>query len=229
MNSVWELEDASAISRSGPFALKLQPTQPGNYLQLQLEDSCWKAVAVRPQPRHSLQAEEVYVRQSDCIVRFKESADDTYAIQLQWQTLPGPPPGPCGVELWASVHTSLLDASPELVLASEGTAGSWHIHDASEFGAAPASDHAERPAALTAFVDGVTRVWMIAPQDQVQVRLQTGAAEAVQQLALFGEFMEKGVIRRARMRFIAVVGQLSPTRLQALYDEFANSPLPLTA
>ncbi|MEZ6078432.1 MAG: hypothetical protein R3C56_22990 [Pirellulaceae bacterium] len=41
--------------------------------------------------------------------------------------------------------------------------------------------------------------------------------------------MEKGVIRRARMRFLLAAGVVSAEHISHAYRELADSPLPLTA
>jgi hypothetical protein len=75
---------------------------------------------------------------------------------------------------------------------------------------------------------GVTAMVMIAPSDAHQAKRILDRNEDFS-LKLFGEFMEKGVIRRARLRFFAVAGELSRSKIVKQYRIFTDSPLPLTA
>jgi hypothetical protein len=50
----------------------------------------------------------------------------------------------------------------------------------------------------------------------------------VEQLNLFGRFMEKGVIRRGRLLFVASATSISENQMLGLCREFAASELPLT-
>lgn len=77
-------------------------------------------------------------------------------------------------------------------------------------------------------------LWLIEPSDQCHARRCTEDDQAEQRVRLFGHFMEKGVIRRARMRLLMGVtsdsqaGITLPQVMEA-YRDFADSPLPLTA
>ena len=77
--------------------------------------------------------------------------------------------------------------------------------------------------------DILTGVWLIAPGDQRHSRLQTNDSQSTQCVRLFGHFMEKGVIRRARMRFLLAAETITNQQIAVAYRHLAESPLPLTA
>ncbi len=223
-----------ACGTQGSWSVKLNPLRPTDAVQFCPESESadvWDAVRIQPKPHHELQVSEVYVRENDLIVRFEQSASDQFALQLDWQLLEGIPSVIHGVELWVSIQTNLLDSAPELEISSDGEFAGWRVYQhAMLTNQDPGVALPHTAAALTsAGTGGTTRVWLIEPSDQLQSQLQTSADEAVQIIKLFGQFLEKGVVRRARMRFVIVDGELSNDKLRQLYDDFANSPLPLTA
>ena len=234
MSAKWDLGQPTALGRKGSWTVHLDPLHPEQPLRFcpdseKLES--WQAVAIRPLPHHSLQTEEVYVRENDLIVRFGQSEQDEYAFQLDWQMLGDFTSLVHGVELWVSIQTRLLDSSPELEISSEGEFAGWRVYQHEQLTAqAIRSGKSTTAAALVSSgTAGTTRLWLIEPSDQSQVRLLTAADESVQRVRLFGSFLEKGVIRRARMRFMIIEGELSTETLKSIYREFAASPLPLTA
>lgn len=234
MSAKWDWNQSSATGQQGCWTIELDPLHPTRFVQFcptSESMDAWNAVSIEPLPSHALQAEELYVRESDLIVRFGQSPADQYALQLNWQLLENIPSVAHGVELWVSIQTNLLDSSPRLRISSEGEFAGWHLFQHEELlGREPVAGCDHSAAALvSASTADTTRLWLIEPSDQSQARLLTAADEAVQRVQLFGQFLEKGVIRRARMRFMIIDGDLPPSQLKALYQSFANSPLPLTA
>ncbi len=80
----------------------------------------------------------------------------------------------------------------------------------------------------------VQGLWLIEPTDQRHARRCSADEQAEQRVRLFGHFMEKGVIRRARMRFLLAAAldshaMITHEQVIAAYRDFADSPLPLTA
>jgi hypothetical protein len=127
----------------------------------------------------------------------------------------------------------------------------WQVWNHSQLSASALADDAPHrgPAALvcqlqTAAGQTYSGLWLIEPTDQrhaslnVEQPLETPdngneqsqtASSQVARICLFGHFMEKGVIRRGRMRF-----QLAPCAIEhkhvcSAYEQFSHSPLPLTA
>jgi hypothetical protein len=241
----WELTDRSAVGTAAAGRIEVIPTAPNQFTRITAGEyggSGWDVLAVRPLPGHAMLAEEIYVRERDLIARFGQSESDEYAFQLDWQLLSVDPPFLAGVELWLSIQTSLLDARPALeVICRSPDALAWHSyqHDQLLTDAQmvsiddnPSVDvrHPERgPAALVCQAASAAGLWLIEPSDQCHVAIVSADGDVAMRLRLFGHFMEKGVIRRARMRFLVANGELSIDKLSEAYRRFANSPLPLTA
>jgi hypothetical protein len=93
-------------------------------------------------------------------------------------------------------------------------------HDC-HFGPAPAALHTE-------FGD-LSGLWLIDPRDQGQVSMQSEPTDRVQRATLFGEFLEKGVIRRARMQFLVATGPLNDSEIEMAHRQLVERDLPLTA
>lgn len=244
----WRLSEASAMGVAGASQIEVFPNSPAQAARWQAAPnaaSAWEIASVTPHPPHASLPEEVYSRQGDLIVRYRQSSVDTFAYQLDWQLLPASAPFVAAVELWLSVQTDLLDTSPELEVACRANSGqSWQVfehHQLDNSDVASKNDSAtdRGPAALlcgpkadpanAASAEATSGLWLIEPSDQCNTRRCTKDDQATQRLRLFGHFMEKGVIRRARMRFLLAPGIVSAEHISQAYRELADSPLPLTA
>jgi hypothetical protein len=183
---------------------------------------------------------EAYARESDLIVRFEQAENDTFAFQLYYRLLESSPrpdattqtPEVLGLELWVSVQTDLLDAAPQLsvTVCAPTTGEGWQklapeaIGGNSADGILPLVNHSTE----------YSGVWLIDAGDIVPTELprlssDSTLGEQSLRLPVLGGFMEKGVIRRARMRFHLVVGKPDQAQLQSMIHDFTISPLPLTA
>lgn len=124
-------------------------------------------------------------------------------------------------ELLVSIQTTLLDSHPaiELLLPASGGVRSETVQDADD-------------------PDSVCRVLMadnadcrfaviLGPQD-IESSIQVDE-HGVQRLTLFGEFLEKGVIRRARpwVMMDRSGGEIDTRLIRSATDVMADSPLPL--
>ena len=150
------------------------------------------------------------------------------------------------VELWISNYTFSLDTNPEVdtrcfALADEDAALlQLYEADGGEADLSPcATADADGLSIAAAVLSGRGErvndaAVMIHPTDQLDSQLMvTGngsvAAEPIAvQLRMFGRFMEKGVIRRARVRLLVSPEPIEESTLRAHYADFAASPLPLT-
>lgn len=234
MASSWELLEKYARAKRADSLVTLAPAHPNDGLTVQIgEQPSWRLLSVCPNPTHSLSPEEIYVRDQDLISRFDQLDSDTFGFQLDWKLLEPEAPQIWAFELWASVQTDLLDSSPSLTVACRSPAQEpWRVLSASELlsqSTSGQSEDAQRsPAILVSTSHGMVGVWMIEPTDQRHTRLVENQGEECA-VNLFEHFMEKGVIRRARMRFYLVGGDVSDDAIISLYRRFADSPLPLTA
>lgn len=229
MPGKWKLLNNVAENEQGRWAFRLNPTNFTHYASFHAPKRKWNCIAIKPLPNHSAIPEEVYVRGEDLIARFAQSESDEFGVQLNWKALDKSPVADSAIELWLSIQTNLLDSSPELELSSDGGDGSWQVFRHAELTECTSSERSESPAALVLDDGNASFVWLIEPTDQRHVECLTEAKESVQRVKLFDHFMEKGVIRRARMRFLASNDELTLEQIRSAYRDFADSPLPLTA
>ncbi len=246
----WRLSEASAMGFAGASQIEVFPSSPARAARWQAAPNAanlWEIAAVTPHPAHAGIPEEIYNRQSDLIVRYRQGPTDTFTYQLDWQLLPATAPFVAAVELWLSVQTDLLDTEPELEIVCSASGGqTWRAFEHSQlcdWDAKPkgqpaatrgpaallcvANANADKPQASVA--EPTSGLWLIEPTDQCNTRRCSDDDQATQRLRLFGHFMEKGVIRRGRMRFLLASGAVTTEHVQRAYRELADSPLPLTA
>lgn len=233
MTKSWDIGKECATAKAGSWELSLNPLAPKQGLQLSKSGTqTWEVLSVEAVPAHALKAEEAYVRGDDLIVRFDQSDEDNFAFQLDFRVLPDAREQvEMGVELWLSVQTDDLESEPTLKVGSHSPTGQyWDILDHGKvLGDSKDINADSSPAALVCIADKQTGVWLIEFGDQRHADLLSSPGESEQRIELFGHFMEKGVIRRARMRFFLIEGEVEDQLLKELYQEFSESPLPLTA
>lgn len=238
MSEKWNLTEDNAALVYGKWVLETNPVCPLDGVRVSCRSegiadqtkASWSLLKVQPVPKHSLTAEEAYIRGDDLIVSFDQTEQDPFAFQLNFRWL-GETDGAIGIELWLSVQTDDLDSEPVLQIASAAPEGQyWHVLNHGEVVQDTQIPNASStPAALSSPGDELSGVWLVEQGDQRHAERMSSPAEAEQRIELFGHFMEKGVIRRARMRFYLKRGDISDAEIKAFYEDFANSPLPLTA
>ncbi len=227
----WKNELAEAKLDDAVLRMSLaKPTDGLNYVPTL--GGVWSFFQCQPIPEHKLQIEEAYVRQRDMIVRFGQSQGDQFGFQLNYRLLELDPRFVFGLEFWISIQTDHLDVEPKTQITCHSPAGaSWNsmthgrVLDLDE----SAPDAHSSPAALIAGDSNHSVAWLIEFSDQQHAELISLEEDQRQSVELFGQFMEKGVIRRARMRVYVIHGEVRRECLKDLYTEFAKSPLPLTA
>ncbi|HBE71848.1 MAG TPA: hypothetical protein DDW52_27205 [Planctomycetaceae bacterium] len=224
MPSAWSFENGLATTDWADWSAEVQPVDATQPTRLKAPGhSDWQIFGIEPQPRHALEIEEAYGRQDDLIVQYQQSPQDSYRFHLYWRKLPVSPASQLGIELWLGVQTGLLDSRPELHV----TCHAGQAWETLKHGELVEAEPSESLAALIARRDDATGVWLIEPSDQVDVTLLSSGAEST--VGVFDHFMEKGVIRRARMRFHILSADVEIGQIAELYRSFAASQLPLTA
>ena len=161
---------------------------------------------------------EAYVRQGDVIASYPESAPWRFGYQLDIRSSheigiqDGKDNGVLTLEVWLSVQTSLLNSHPELNVNIEGDSFS---HLGNGF-----------------WLDSNSRVaLLIHPLDLADCKIDSPVGSGPNRqilMKVFGRFMEKGVIRRMRFRMLVADAPSSREFWQDCWNEFSESPLPLT-
>ena len=230
-DSTWTLDESLATASSPFGSLRVDPLKPSQPLELLSARTGikWSAIALKPQPPHSQQIEEAYVRDQDLIVRYRETPDDQFSFQLNWRLVGSESMAAWGVELWVSIQTSRLDTAPSIELRSDLPDAPWQVLRHHELVVGADEQTLSAAALVAAPHPSLACVWMIEPGDQSQFQLHSQPTDSTQSGKLFGAFLEKGVIRRGRMRFLMIESELQDHQFAELYNDFITSPLPLTA
>lgn len=239
----WKLQEGSVEAVVGPFTAVLTPEKPQLGLGIIRSGKTLGQIFAVGVPEvgadasgYSFTLEEAYQRGEDFIVRFDQSMGDSFAFQLDWRLLPET--GACaGVELWLSVQTDDLDSSPVLSIASDIGSDQWSAFSHQDLAADSSSASTAEKNAQTNVAallcksssDSASLLWLVEPTDQRHAVLQGEPTSSARQIRLFDHFMEKGVIRRARMRCHVSDEGFTDEQIRSLYQDLENSPLPLTA
>ncbi len=232
MSEYWHFSNGEAIASLPGGEIRVDPTKPAQGAKIRHGELDWPALAVHAMPKHGSKVLEAYARQADLIAQYGEGMDDTYRYHLYWRVLSRNHGGASaessslGVELWLGVQTGLLDSTPLLNVVCGSEQDSWQVYEHADLCSTGASN-GSHVAALVSRSNQGSAVWLIEPSDQMHANLN--ADGATPSIGLFGHFMEKGVIRRGRMRFYAFPGEVSVEQVAESYEEFADSELPLTA
>ena len=212
----WDLRDSNAKWHGPNGSLEVALTHALRQPLIQIQDAAKRtvlSVGITPSERQvndsatELLLGDAYVRQNDLIAMFPELAPWRFGYQIDLRVLKDDPADILAVEIWLSIHTSLLDSHPQLELQLRG----------------------ER------FIAAEGRVWisqssrmvlMVHPLDQRDCHIEQQGDELA--MRVFGRFMEKGVIRRMRFRLILAQRPETAMFWQDRFNEFSKSPLPLT-
>lgn len=230
---VWQEGQAKVTTQRGTATLEI--SHPGAGIGFTSSNTAaWSLFQCFPLPQHSMQLEEAYVREQDLIVRFRQSEEDKFSFQLNHRLLPTDNQLLLGLELWVSIQTNELDVEPKMRIQCDAPQGTeWEIWNHGQVVGDDQTEHADSgPAAILGWASESTLVWLIEHSDQGNCELIAAGENATAEqraVELFGHFMEKGVIRRARMRAYLCPDRPSPSQIRDWYLEFAASPLPLTA
>jgi len=170
---------------------------------ISLADCCLLQLETRGNP-----LEDCYARGRDLFVSIGESDQAPFRMQIYWRAIDD---AECfGFEGIVSVQTSHWHVSPELEL-------NTRIE-----GECAAVDHR---AALVSLPSAAVSYLEIAHSSNHQ--LTTVEGNCVKH-HLFGGHLEKGVIRRARVRGLFLAASQVPRLATSLQEQFERSPPPLT-
>lgn len=183
-----------------------------------------------------------WLRGNDLVVVYAATARRALQPEIYWRSLVSA--DAFGLELIMSVKTHLLDDNPEIEVVSELDAiETWWVPDADNENSVrrlfaddaattqPSSEQLnfEEPGSFLLRLPGNgSYIEMTHPTDFCTAKLAKFEHRILLQTPLFPENLEKGVIRRGRMRGWFVPSKDDVVTAQRLFKEFANSELPLT-
>jgi hypothetical protein len=185
---------------------------------------------------------ESYVRGVDLVATYAPLATGDLRPQIYWRVIRSSDPPGVGVEVIVSIETNLLDSDPaggatSLVSAdsilSLGESGQFRPLDLDRNAAWDAQPPEDAGALLFRLVGGrCSYLEMAHPLDFCEASLSGEVGQpprARSRFSLFRERLERGVIRRCRLRGLLLPPAQDTPAAVALYREFSASPLPLTA
>jgi hypothetical protein len=239
----FEIDTQSPESGEGCFKLAGAVWPGANPLQIHTFDPF-----AMGQPR----CENVYLRGPDLVLSYRMSRVPEFSWQVYWRAVASQEGIFDGVELIVSVQTDLLDSDPRLTVESRLTTSqllqlkfgetvrrvgqapsSSHEPTWIEISGTPPSSILDPPGVLLYRPSGAAYSYleMIHPADfaglEVSWRTSDPPASTARFL-LFDEPLEKGVIRRGRLRTMVLSRADDLATAQTHYQSFVESAIPLT-
>jgi hypothetical protein len=239
----FEIDTQSPESGAGCLKLAGAEWQGANPLQIHTFDP-----SVMGQPK----CENIYLRGPDLVLSYRMSRVPELSWQVYWRALASEEEMFDGVELILSVQTDLLETSPRLMIESqlatsqllqlkfdESARPVELVHSSSneatwvEIAGTPPSARVDPPGLLLYRPSGAAHSYleMIHPSDFAGLEVSWNTSDPPQSTArflLFDEPLEKGVIRRGRLRTMVLPRADDLATAQACYRCFAESAIPLT-
>jgi len=179
---------------------------------------------------------ESYSRGSDLVARYAETPDRSVRPECYWRYVDRVGDALI-IEVLISVQTSLLASEPAIHTRSILPAGElaridveqqFRLHPLGSSELTASSGLGILVVRSQAFVNW-TYAEMIYPSDYIGGRVTAGEASIELVFDLFPESLEKGVIRRARVRGCWVPRDGDREHIRQAYEQFVAAPLPLTA
>ncbi len=170
-------------------------------------------------------AGEQYVRGDQWHVNYPQSADSSYAVRLALKPIETAK-NLIVLEVTISIQTDLLDTHPKIDIDAFCRSIVSHVpmdpsgdDDVTGSGSAPISVAASKDYSVSV---------LLGPHDSPFTT--NHSTDSLLRLRLFGEFLEKGVIRKARPWIVIDRSASAPTedQLEGWWRQLCGSPLPLT-
>lgn len=174
-------------------------------------------------------ATESFVRDDEWHVDFPQQ-DGSYSVHLVFRPIEASA-SDLLLESTISIQTNLLDTHPTLDFTATGDGFQvWTPKSESKFAAAAAKNDSIGAGCLTGVVGDSAAVTVMLDRHDYPWTLDLSDDAAIR-LRLFGEFLEKGVIRKARP-WICIqrgVTDIDESQMIRHWESLQASPLPLTA
>ncbi|MEX0613042.1 MAG: hypothetical protein WD738_04555 [Pirellulales bacterium] len=243
-DTAWTLRGTVAELRRGTFSGRIDVSRPDlglRQVKLNGQELPGHLVAVQRQAEDSewpLRVVDCYVRGDDLVASYKPTGDWPYSPQLYWSA--DPLDGADGVlgslSLLMSVETHLLDTWPRITVSSQ-LACQELLQVNPEAGTTETlqPDQMIRPFTTPCCVLHrwgalpISYVEIMPTSDFLELTVRHDAGDAFRaEWQLFADFLEKGVIRRARLQ-TALLSRANDLQLAlACCEAMDRRPLPLT-
>jgi hypothetical protein len=246
-DSLWQFTPPLARLQAEKLRAALDTTQPQRGLtDLRLEDQTPAGqilqLELAPGKIAAEEPSEVYVRRHDLIATYPQTPTRPFRPQIYWRFVSDAGTESLGgVEVIASVQSSLLESRAAIdAVTTLPAAEVLAPADATLRAFAPLENLAGQPFALASAArpacllfrlpeSRASYVEMVPPSDFQTLHLLSQADGAVLlRYSLFGQFLEKGVILRARRRGVFVPRDHDTDAAARCYEAFVRSAPPLT-
>ncbi len=250
---MWHLDENKAVLKSPTFAIEIDIHAPQSGAVLnQANGTAWRGgnlLRIHSKSSDEVgdpKCESVHRRGPDLVVDYRMSKVPEFTWQVYWRALTDldSPTVLGGVELILSVQTELLDSDPRMLVESRlNDSRVFHIESG---GHAPveaievAASDIQSPVKLNPPGILLTRPYeascsyleLVHPSDFIDVeivRTSPDASEFTSRFTMFEAPLEKGVIRRGRLRALLLPRQADTDAARSCYQQFVAAPIPLTA
>jgi len=218
--SMWQFEDNIATIKAGPVQLMLSLAEHDRKVLVQTETNLLLASLWDMPVIGGLPLVEAYVRGDDLVATFGPSDSFPFTTELYWtaRTLESQPTPVVALSLLVSVRTDLLDTHPELNVVTSAPRKAMRT--------LPTGDG---PLFVSPLREAVTLVDFAPEEDctkQAEQESKSGATDI--ERTLFSHFLEKGVIRRARLLAVLAPEGITDDQAAGYCEEFLAAELPLT-
>lgn len=233
---MWNCDGHLASWRTAAFSLEMDLSRPNRGIsewtrggvklpRMRLLSAIWQPA------RSSSDAETIedcYPRGRDLIVTYAQTPERSVRPQVYWRVLgdesngDSAGPMPLGVEWIGSMQTSFLDSQPQVDSVSEFDSADWKLESVDCYGC---------PAFVARPTDGKSPSILIAahPSDcQVHQMDESSSDTVALRFRLFTESLEKGVIRRGRIRAHLLDTPSNEATIERAISQFLASEPPLT-
>ncbi|NOY40241.1 MAG: hypothetical protein GXP26_00190 [Planctomycetes bacterium] len=241
MTNIWQLQASHARLQIPQFAASVDLSSPSlglqqlDYVGAQIAGHLLGVSASGISSDSSNRASDVFARGEDLVATYSEAEDRPYSLEVYWRVTARE--ATTVVDLLLSLETSLLESFPSVATQTQLTADeAWLVscegkstEEITDFTAGVLS---QESLCVVLRPEGVawSFVEMSHPDDQGKVNVYCPSkGEIAIQRDLAGAFLEKGVIRRLRVRG-AFVPRADDLQLAGkLLNELAAGAPPLTA
>jgi hypothetical protein len=245
--AVWQLQQNIGLLKCAQLQLQVDLRRPSNGLrqivfQSQPIEGCIP-LQVSPHPPAAEDTEalvDFYVRGNDLVAKYVQTPQRTIEPTFYWRALDLPTPF-AGIELMVSMQTSLLDSDPTLTTVTECDGDAFWLtnpHGKVQENQikidAPTESHWDTPSRERGFFlfrlrgCDVSYAEMVLPADFQGGRVKQTPDCTRLAYELFPESLEKGVIRRGRIRSLFLPRQRDAEVAWDVFEDLRADKPPLT-